>query len=240
MAGAKTMNKGTLYGIGVGPGDPELITVKAVRLIQSCPVIAYPADGNGESLARSIASHCILGHSAHLPIAVPMMTDRAPAREAYDAGAKQISLKLESGSDVAFLCQGDPLFYASFMYLYARMSQNYRVQVIPGVTSLTACAAALGRPLAARNEVLKILPATLSIERLREELAKTEAAAIIKVGRHFDKIRKLLTELDLASCAAIIESATSEKQKISTLNDIPDGGRPYFSTILIYKGEEGW
>ena len=120
------------------------------------------------------------------------------------------------------------------------MQTTHETIVVPGVTSITACAAAIGRPLAARNDVLKVLPAPLDEDRLREEIGTADAIAIIKVGKHFDKIRKILLELGLADRAVIIERATRDDERITPLEQVPDGERPYFSTILVYKGGENW
>jgi precorrin-2/cobalt-factor-2 C20-methyltransferase len=231
---------GKLYGVGVGPGDTELLTLKAARLIAEVKIIAYPAANGGESLARRIIAPLIPETARELPIAVPMQQTREAARQAYDQAAQQISAHLLNGEDVLFLCEGDPFFYGSFMFIYERLSPRFRCEVVPGVTSLTACAAVLGRPLAARNDVLKIIPATLPEERIRAELKHTEAAAIIKVGPHFAKVRALLQELGLSPVSAIVERATQGDQRILALDDLPEGERPYFSTILVYIGGEAW
>ena len=125
--------------------------------------------------------------------------------------------------DVAFLCEGDPLFYGSFAYLLARLAQNYLTQVVPGINSITACAAAINRPLAARNDILKVLPGTLDASRLKQEIISSDAIAIMKVGQHFDKIRGVLSELDLAGQAIIIERATLDDEKVTPLVDVPEG-----------------
>jgi len=231
---------GTFYGLGVGPGDPELITLKAWRLISQVPVIAYPAANGNDSLARSIAAPFIPEDVIELAIDVPMRHERAPAQEAYDAAAQAIARHLDQGRDVAFLCEGDPLFYGSFAYLLTRLAQTYLTQVVPGISSITACAAAINRPLAARNDILKVLPGTLDASRLKQEIISSDAIAIMKVGQHFDKIRGVLNELDLAGQAIIIERATLDDEKVTRLADVPEGERPYFSTILIYKGGESW
>ena len=166
---------GTLYGIGVGPGDPELMTLKAARLIGQSAVVAYPINAAGESLARSIAETVIRADCRELPIHIPMCTDRQPAATVYDNATLAITDHLEAGDDVAFLCEGDPFFYGSFMYLFARIAERHATVVVPGITSLTACAAALGRPLAARNERLTVLPAPLPEQTLRDELSRVEA-----------------------------------------------------------------
>ncbi len=233
-------SKGTLYGLGIGPGDPELLTLRAWRLISDCDVIAYPQSDSGDSLARKICAPFIPENATELAITVPMTCDRAPAKSAYDGAALKIATHLNEGRHVAFLCEGDPFFYGSFMYLFERMAQSYKTVVVPGVSSLTAAAAGIGRPLAARNDVLKVLPAPLDANRLKTEIGDADAVAVIKVGKHFDKIRKILCDLGLEDRATIIEAATRDDEKITPLADLPDGERPYFSTILIYKGGEPW
>jgi precorrin-2/cobalt-factor-2 C20-methyltransferase len=231
---------GTFHIIGVGPGDPELITLKAVRLLDGMDVIAYPATGEDSAFALDIAqTHCN-PHAEMLPIAIPMSTERGPAQVAYDAAAALILMRLEAEKSVAYLCEGDPLFYGSAMYLLSRIAGHAPVEVVPGVTSLTASAAAIARPLAARNEVLKVLPAPLPDETLRAELLNAPAVAIIKVGRHFDRIRALLNETGHAKSAMVVEHATTPRQRISRLADFAHEERPYFSTILCYRGAEAW
>ncbi len=128
----------TLYGLGIGPGDPDLITIKALRILQAVPVIAYPAPETGDSLARSIVSPHLNGDQQEIPIRMPMLSARFPAQAVYDWAAEAIGSHLEAGSDVAVLCEGDPFFYGSFMYLFARMAARHTVEVIPGVSSLMA------------------------------------------------------------------------------------------------------
>lgn len=231
---------GTLHLVGVGPGDPELITLKAVRLLDQAEVIAYPDPGTARPLALEIARTHLNPHAILLPMLLPMSTEREPGHAAYDAGAGQIAVHLEAGRDVAYLCEGDPLFYGSAMYLVSRLSPRYGVSVIPGVTSLTAAAAAIGRPLASRDEMLKVLPATLPEAVLLHELQTAPAAAIIKIGRHFDRIRLLLQHSGHAPGAMVVEHATTGRQRITALNDFEHDERPYFSIILCYLGGEDW
>jgi len=239
MAGGVSVS-GTLYLVGVGPGDPELLTLKAARLLGAVPVVAYPRTGEDAALALDIARAHLNPKALLLPVAIPMAVERGPAEAAYDAGAEAILAQLRAGRDVAYLCEGDPLFYGSAMYLLARVSAAAPILVVPGVTSLTAAAAAIARPLAARNETLRILPAPLPDAALRAELAAAPAVAIIKVGRHFDRIRALLVETGHAPGAMVIEHATTARQRITPLNDFAHGERPYFSTILCYGGSEPW
>ncbi|PTW62666.1 precorrin-2/cobalt-factor-2 C20-methyltransferase [Breoghania corrubedonensis] len=231
---------GTLYGVGVGPGDPDLITLKAHRLISGAAVIAYPAPDTGESFARSIAAGFIPAGAIEIPIVVPMRSERFPAREVYDGAAAEIGGHLDSGRDVVVLCEGDPFFYGSFMYLFERLAPLHACEIVPGVTSLTACASALGRPLAARNDHFAVIPAPLDEAALRARLVECDAAAIIKVGRHFAKVRRLVEELGLTEKAGYVARATLANQQVMPLVDVAGDEAPYFSMILIYKGDEPW
>jgi precorrin-2/cobalt-factor-2 C20-methyltransferase len=231
---------GTLYGLGVGPGDPELITLKALRLLRSSPVVAYPAPEHGDSLARAIVASHLPGGQTEVAIRMPMVVERFPAREVYDRAAIELGGHLEDGRDVAVLCEGDPFFYGSFMYLFGRMAERFPVQVVPGVSSLTACAASLGAPLAARNDVLTVLPAPLPAETLRDRLLATDAAAIMKLGRHFAKVRDVLEELGLAGNARYIERATMENQRLLRLDEVDADAVPYFSMVLVHRRGEAW
>ena len=231
---------GQVYGIGVGPGDPELITLKAWRILRRAPVIAYPAPDTGTSFARSIVASWLSPAQMELAIGVPMVSERFPAQEVYDRAAAAITAHLAAGRDVAVLCQGDPFFYGSFMYLFGRLSERFHVAIVPGVSSLGACAAAAGFPLAARNDVLGILPATLSDDELARRLKDCDAAAIIKLGRHFPRLRALLARLGLADRAFYIEHATLEDAKILKLAVADIESAPYFSMILVHRRGEAW
>ncbi len=231
---------GTLYGLGVGPGDPELITVKALRLLESAPVVAYPAPETGESLARAIVADYLSPAQEEIPIRMPMRPDRFPAQDVYDRAAARIASHLEAGRDVAVLCEGDPFFYGSFMFLYGRMAERFPVEVVPGVTSLVACATAVGAPLAARNDTLAVIPAPLDPQEIRARLREVEAAAIIKVGRHLAKVRAVLDELGLADKARYVEYATMRSQKILPLAQVDGEAAPYFSMVLVHGRGEAW
>lgn len=230
---------GRVYGIGLGPGDPELMTLKAHRLIASAKVIAYPSLAGGESFARAIAADVIPVGCTEIAISIPMSVERKPAQDAYDSGAAHIAAALDAGNDVVVLCEGDPFFYGSFMYLYSRLSADYEVSVVPGVTSVTACAASVGRPLSARNEVLTIIPAPLDQDELQTRVAAADAIAIMKVGRHLPKIRAVLDGLDLTDRAVYVERATLKNEQWMPLADAPETA-PYFSMILVTKGTDPW
>jgi len=230
---------GTLYGVGLGPGDPELITLKAARLIQSAQVIAYPTLAGGDSFARAIAAGLIAEGTREIRMDVPMSTEREPAQQAYDTGASEIAVALDAGDDVVCLCEGDPFFYGSFMYLFARLSDRFDTQIIPGVTSVTACAARAAMPLAARNERLTILPGPLPEAELRNRIDGAESVVIMKVGRHLAKIRGVIDALGLTGQAMYVERATLPQEVVLPLADAPETA-PYFSMILLTKGADPW
>jgi precorrin-2/cobalt-factor-2 C20-methyltransferase len=234
MAGDKAMTKtGTLYGVGVGPGDPELMTVKAWRLISTADTIAYLAANGGDSTARAIAAPFIDQDTDEIIIDMPMRVEREPAQKAYDDAAITISERLSNGENVVMLCEGDPFFYGSFMYVFERLSEKFNCVVVPGVTSISAASAAIGHPLVARDDVLKVLPATLDATRLEEELSTATAAAIIKVGRHFAKVKQVLDNLNLTANATAITRATHEDQMIRDVSNIKEDTLPYFTTIIV-------
>ena len=173
-----------VYGLGVGPGDPELLTLKALRLLRAAPVIAYPAPDSGDSFARSIVAPHLPGGQKEIAIRMPLGDGSYPKADIYDRAARDILAEVRAGRDVAVLCEGDPFFYGSFMYLHARLARECAVTIVPGVSSLMACAAMAGVPLSARNESLIVVPAPLPDEALRARLSNGSAAAVVKVGRH--------------------------------------------------------
>ena len=238
MEHGQTM-RGILYGVGLGPGDPDLITVKSSRLISEARVIAYPSLSGGESFARSIAADLITTGVEEIVMDVPMSVERGPAQAAYDIGAKQIEAALLSGKNVVCLCEGDPFFYGSFMYIYARLVKNYQIEVVPGVTSITACAARAGTPLAARNERLTVLPGPLPAEELRVRIEGAESVAIMKVGRHLKKICGVIGELGLTEQAMYIERVSLPDELVCSLKNAPEKA-PYFSMIILTKGADPW
>ena len=231
---------GKLFGLGVGPGDPELLTLKAHRILTAAKVIGYPAPDDGRSFARSIVAEYLPEGQIEIPIVIPMRAARFPAQEIYDEAAMKIGVHLREGEDVAILCEGDPFFYGSFMYLFERLAGEFDTEIVPGVSSLMACSAALQRPLAARNDALTVIPAPLPEERILALLEKSDAAAIIKIGRHFERIANLLERAGLAHAAGYLERVGLDSQRVLPLTQARNVTAPYFSMILIYKGAETW
>ena len=225
---------GRLYGLGVGPGDPELLTLKALRLLREVPVVAYPAPEHGDSFARSIVAAWIEGHQREIAVRFPMRPGPPPIA-VYDAAAALLAAELDRGHDVALLCQGDPFFYGSFINVFTRLAGRYRIEIVPGVSSLTACAGAAAFPLVSRDQSLAVIPATLDEAELARRLGEADVAAIVKLGRHVAKVRRVLDRLGLIDGAIYIEHATLADQRVAPLACIAPGEAPYFSMALVTR-----
>jgi len=226
---------GTLFGLGIGPGDPDLVTIKARDVLARVPVVAYPAPEGGTSLVRAIAAPHVPEGRVEIIISTPMSADRFPADEVYDRYAAEIAGHLEAGRDVAILCEGDPFLYGSFMYLFERLAGDHRAEVVPGVSSLNAVAAAAGAPLVSRNEMLSVLPATLPEDELEARLAISDAVAVMKVGRNLAKVRRVLRRLGTEDAARYVERATMAEQRVMPLDAVSGDTAPYFSMILVRR-----
>jgi precorrin-2/cobalt-factor-2 C20-methyltransferase len=226
------MTAGRLYGLGIGPGDPELITLKALRILQTAPVVAYPISAREQSLARSI----VAGYLGHAPLELPLYFPFKPEESAqpyYDKAALTLADHLASGQDVAVLCEGDPFFYGTFMYLFTRLAGRFHIEVVPGVSSLMASASVLETPLTYRNDVFVVLPAMLPADVLASRLAGADAAVIIKLGRHFSRVYAVLEQLGLLARARYIQCATMPNQQIVPIDQVDPRQVPYFSMIVI-------
>ncbi|HWH10099.1 MAG TPA: precorrin-2 C(20)-methyltransferase [Solirubrobacteraceae bacterium] len=231
---------GRLYGVGVGPGDPELVTVKATRVIAAADVVAYPMARHGRSMARSIASTYFGPDVIEVGMTYPVTTEQtdhpggyeAALAEFYDASAAELAGHLDAGRSVAVLCEGDPFFYGSYMYIHDRLASRYPTEVIPGVTSPCAAAAATGRPLARRDEVLSILPGTLPTDELAARLAGTDAAVVLKLGRRLPAVRAAIELAGLTERSVLVERASGDRERWCRLDEV-DRDVPYMSLVLV-------
>src|SRR4051794_8230999 len=192
----------TLYGVGLGPGDPELVTVKAARLIGAADVIAYHCARHGRSVARSIAEPYLRDDQVEEQLVYPVTTEATDHPGGYDgaleefyaAAADRLMAHLDAGRDVALLAEGDPLFYSSYMHMHKRISERFATVIVPGVTSVSAASAALATPLVEGDDVLTVLPGTLGRDELARRLREPGAAAIMKIGRSFEAVRGALKD----------------------------------------------
>jgi len=233
--------KGRLFGLGVGPGDPELITLKALRLLKSAPVVAYHAAKGKKGNALTIVEEYLSPEQILVPLIYPVTTEKLPAHmdyeqivsDFYGEIAGTIASHLDRGQDVAVIAEGDPFFYGSFMYIHDRLADRYETQVVPGVCSVLGASAVLGAPLVYRNQTLSVLSGVMSAEELKQRLADTGAAAIMKLGKNLDKVRTVLGDLDLMDRALYVERATMPNQRIVPLAEVDGSDCPYFSIILV-------
>jgi precorrin-2/cobalt-factor-2 C20-methyltransferase len=226
------MTTGKLYGIGLGPGDPELLTVKGLRILQSVPVVAYPKSPDGRCISRSIVADYLQPAQIEIPMVLPFKLEES-SQPAYDRAAAVLAEHLSAGRDIAVLCEGDPFFFGTFMYIYNRLADRFPTEVIPGVSSVMASASALGTPLTYRNDVFMVLSGVLPAESLRDRLQAADAAVIIKLGRNFTKVYDVLKQVGLLDRALFIERATTPHQKIVSIYDVDPERVPYFSSIVI-------
>lgn len=223
---------GTLWGIGIGPGDPELLTAKAIRLLGELPVLAWPAPLEGDGMARSIAAGHVPEGRVEIPIRLSFRPERDDTDAVYDAAAAAIAEHLAAGRDVGVLCEGDPLFFGSFIYVLTRLQGRFAVQVVPGVSSPMAAAAMAVRPLSLLDDAVAIIPATRSDDLIRAMLEPAEAAVIMKVGRHLPRLKALLSSMGLLNSAVVVERATLPDQRVLPLAEAET--LSYFSVILVH------
>ncbi len=229
-----SVSPGTLYGIGVGPGDPELITIKAARIIRSVPIIAYLTNLQGKSQARDIVADWLSPEQEEIPIPMVFQSDRAPANQIYDRAATALTEQLLKGLDVAVLCEGDPLFFGSFIYLQRRLGKRFNCAVVPGINSVCAASAAATEPLAAGNERIAIVPATAGMDNLRQALQTFDSIVILKPGRHRPRIVQMLRQTGRFEDALYIEQATRQEQRmVIELDNLEPVPGPYFALFLI-------
>lgn len=233
---------GRFYGVGLGPGDPELITRKAARIIGDADVVAYHAGVNKASYARTIAADLIRAGVIEEELRYPVttgVTDHpggyvGALAEFYEASASRLAAHLIAGRTVALLTEGDPLFYGSFMYMHDRLSSHFDTEIIPGVTAFSAATAALGMPLARQTDVLTVLPGTLPEDELAMRLADTDAAVIMKLGRTFPAVRRALAAAGRLEHAYYVERASHPQQRWLPVADMDEADEvPYLSLIVV-------
>ncbi|MEI6251761.1 MAG: precorrin-2 C(20)-methyltransferase [Mycobacteriaceae bacterium] len=232
---------GTLFGVGLGPGDPELVTVKAARVIGAADVVAYHSARHGRSIARRIAEPYLAPGQVEEHLIYPVTTGTTDhpggyagaMEDFYVQAAARIAAHLDAGRDVALLAEGDPLFYSSYMHMHTRLTQRFNAVIIPGVTSVSAASAATGTPLVTGDEVLCVLPGTLPVVELARRLADTDAAVIMKLGRTYPQVREALSLSGRLDDAVYVERASTAGQRVMPAADVDDDDVPYFSLAIL-------
>ncbi|TCJ95448.1 precorrin-3B C(17)-methyltransferase [Nocardia alba] len=235
------ISTGKLWGIGLGPGDPELVTVKAARLIAEADVVAFHSAKHGRSISRAIAEPYLRPGQIeeHLVYPVTVETTDHPGGyqgaidEFYEQAAQRLAAHLAAGRTVALLAAGDPLFYSSYMHMHRRLADRFDAEIVPGITSVSAASAALGTPLVEGEQVLTVLPGTMPVDQLTERLRTTDAAAIMKLGRTYPGVRRALSESGRLADAYYVERASSTRERVLAAADVDDAEVPYFAITLV-------
>ena len=232
---------GRFYGVGLGPGDPELVTLKAARLISSADVVAYHAGVGKQSNARRIAADLIPAGAVEEELRYPVTTGATAhpggyagaLAEFYEEAAERLAAHLSVGRTVVLLAEGDPLFYGSYMYMHDRLAERFPTEVVPGVPSFAAATAAVASPLVRQTDVLTILPGTLPVPELARRLADTDGAIIMKLGRTFPAVRDALEQAGRLEDAVYVERASMESERWLPVADVDPASVPYFSLIVV-------
>lgn len=238
------MSSGRLIGVGVGPGDPELLTLKAMRALEEADVVAHFAKRGNGSNARAIVADRLKSGIEELPLFYPMTTEiekddpayRRAMREFYDSAAAAVAAHLDVGRVVAVICEGDPLFYGSYMHLHTRLAGAYRTEIIAGVTGMSGCWSAAGVPIAQGDDVFTAIPGSLPEDELVRRLREADAIVVMKVGRHLPKVRRALAQAGRLARALYVERGTMPGAVMMPLVDKPDDCAPYFAVVLV----PGW
>lgn len=235
---------GTLFGVGLGPGDPELMTLKAARVLSTAPVIAHFRKAGRAGHARTIADAHIRADAVEAAFEYPVTTEIdfredgyvSAIRDFYEQSAASIIAHLQSGRDVALLCEGDPFFYGSFLHMYDRIKASHSVMVIPGITGMSGCWTAAQAPITYGDDVMTVLPGTLEKDALAKHLKEADAAVIMKVGHNIEKIKEALRAAERFDDAIYVERGTMPGERVAKLSDLGECAVPYFSIILLPGG----
>lgn len=235
---------GRLIGLGTGPGDPDLLTVKAVRYLAQADVIAHFAKEGRTGNARTIVRSHMRADVIELPLFYPVTTEIdkdhgdyvSAINGFYARSAAAVKEHLVAGRTVVVLSEGDPLFYGSYMHLHVRLAHRFQAEVVPGVTAMSGCWSATGLPIVQGDDILSVLPGTLPEDMLARRLLDTDAAVIMKVGRNLPKIRRALAQSGKLDRAMYVERGTMANMAMTPLSQKPDDVAPYFSIVLV----PGW
>jgi precorrin-2/cobalt-factor-2 C20-methyltransferase len=235
------VNPGTLYGVGVGPGEPSWLTMRAVEVLKGADVIAWFAKEGRPGNGRAIVGE-LIGHGRdELPLLYPVTTELPVGDPGYEQmigsfyaeAAYRVEAELGAGKSVAVISEGDPFLYGSFMHIWRRLRGRCPIEIVPGVTGMSACWSRAGVPITWGDDVLTVLPGTLPEDDLTRRLGATDAAVIMKLGHHLAKVRRAILTAGLMSRAVYVERGSMPGEVILPLTEKLDDTAPYFSMILI-------
>ncbi len=236
------MSTGTVYGLGLGPGDPDLMSVRADRLLRQARHVAYFRKAGRSGQARGIVDGLIPEGATELPMEYPVTTEIPLSDPGYNAALSafyadcvtRLTALTDAGEDVVVLCEGDPFFYGSFMHLHSRLTGTVPVVVVPGITGMSGAWTATGQPVTWGDDVLTVLMGTLPEDELARRMADSNALVVMKIGRNIEKITRALHSAERYDDAWLIEYATMDAQKATPLREAGTGVTPYFSIVVVH------
>ncbi len=238
----ETETRGTIWGVGLGPGDPDLMSVKADRLLRSAKNVAFFRKAGRAGQARRILDDILRTDAREIAMEYPVTTE-IPLTDPrynevlsafYEKSAARLRTLSEAGEDVVVVSEGDPFFYGSFMHLYERLKDEYPIEVVPAITGMSAAWTATGVPITWGDDVLTVLMGTLSEDELAENMTRADALIVMKIGRNIAKIRKALHRANRFEAAWLVEYAAMPNQSVQKLSDAADKVAPYFSIIVVH------
>ncbi len=237
------MSMGRIICAGLGPGDPELMSVRAARLVRAARHVAYFRKAGRQGQARRIVAGMLADGCAEYAMEYPVTTE-LPADSAeyigllerfYDDWAGRLAA-LARTEEVVVLCEGDPFFYGSFMHLHVRLRGKVEMEIVPGITGMSGCWTATGTPITWGSDILTILPGTLPEAELARRMGESDAFVVMKTGRNLPKIRRALAQAGRLEAAFLVAHGTTSQQRIARLADMAEGDCPYFAVVLAHGG----
>jgi precorrin-2/cobalt-factor-2 C20-methyltransferase len=236
------MTRGTIFGLGLGPGEPDLMSVRADRLLRQARHVAYFRKAGKPGQARQIVAGMLADDVIEFPMEYPVTTEIPLDDPAYNDAlgpfyadcARHLRALSDAGEDIVVLCEGDPFFYGSFMHLYTRLRDTHPVQVVPAITGMSGAWTATGQPITWGDDVLTVLMGTLPEAELARHMADTDALVVMKIGRNIDKVRRALETAGRMDRAWLVEYATMPSQKVMRLAEVEGRVTPYFSIVLVH------
>jgi precorrin-2/cobalt-factor-2 C20-methyltransferase len=236
------MSMGTIHGVGLGPGDPDLMSVRADRLLRSARHVAYFRKAGHAGQARKIVSGLIREDAVEFPMEYPVTTEipltdpryNRLLSDFYASCTEHLKALSAQGIDVVVLCEGDPFFYGSFMHLYSRLNGEVPVRIVPAITGMSGAWTATGTPITWGDDVLTVLMGTLPEDTLLRHMTDTDALVVMKIGRNFDKVCRALARAGLTDRAWLVEHAAMPEQRVTPLREADEKIAPYFSIILVH------
>ncbi|MEM9639492.1 MAG: precorrin-2 C(20)-methyltransferase [Pseudomonadota bacterium] len=236
------MSTGTIYGVGLGPGDPDLMSVRADRLLRSAKHVAFFRKAGRAGQARRIVNGMLPAQVTEFPMEYPVTTEIAVDDPAYNATLSAFYTRctdhlralVDGGEDVVVLCEGDPFFFGSFMHLYTRLRDVVPVEVVPAITGMSGAWTATGQPITWGDDILTVLMGTLPEEMLADAMQRSDALVVMKIGRHFEKVKSALETAGKYDAAWLVEYASMPNQTVQKLAEAGERITPYFSIIVVH------